>query len=441
MVTGATALLLGTVLGFLAYGVIRRQLVDERERAVLRQTYTNARLVRTGLRAEGADVAELLAGLQLTSGGTALLNHDGQWFGTSGEIDRRDLPNRIQAVVESHHAAHQLASVDGQPALVAGVPIGDDGTRYYQVVPFDDIDRTLSRLGASLTLATAVATVAAVAVGAATSGAVLRPLRRMADAARRIRAGELDVRLSAGGDPDLRDLEEAFNEMLAELQARIDREVRFASDVAHEVRGPLMVLSSAVEVVNRRRADLPERAVFAVDALQEQVETFNQLVLDLLEISRFDAGAATLQCREFDLVGLIRDTLETAGCAKAQLTGVAELRVVADPRRAHRAIANLVENAERYANGVTRVHVEVVDGSARVAVEDHGPGVAPAERERIFDRFQRGGAGTRRGAPSGTGLGLALVREHVELHGGQVRLEANDGAGTRFVIELPLEQP
>jgi two-component system sensor histidine kinase MtrB len=263
----------------------------------------------------------------------------------------------------------------------------------------------------------------------------------MADAARRIRAGELDVRLSAGGDPDLRDLEEAFNEMLAELQARIDREVRFASDVAHEVRGPLMVLSSAVEVVNRRRADLPERAVFAVDALQEQVETFNQLVLDLLEISRFDAGAAKLECRDFDLVGLIRHTLETAQCAKAQLTGAAELRVVADPRRVHRAIANLVENAERYADGVTRVHVELVEGSAQVAVEDHGPGVAPAERDRIFDRFQRGGAGTRRGAPSGTGLGLALVREHVELHGGRVHVGANDGPGARFVIELPLEQP
>jgi two-component system sensor histidine kinase MtrB len=441
MVTGATALLLGTVLGFLAYGVIRRQLVDERERAVLRQTYTNARLVRTGLRTEDVDVVELLAGLQLTSGGTALLKHDGKWFGTSGEIDRRDLTNRIEAAVESRHAAHQLASVDGQPALVAGVPIGDVGTSYYQVVPFDDIDRTLTRLAASLTLATAVATVAAVAVGAATSGAVLRPLRRMADAARRIRAGELDVRLSAGGDPDLRDLEEAFNEMLAELQARIDREVRFASDVAHEVRGPLMVLSSAVEVVNRRRADLPERAVFAVDALQEQVETFNQLVLDLLEISRFDAGAATLQCRDFDLVGLIRHTLETAECAKAQVTGAAELRVVADPRRVHRAIANLVENAERYADGVTRVHVEAVEGSAQVAVEDNGPGVAPAERDRIFDRFQRGGAGTRQGAPSGTGLGLALVREHVELHGGRVHVEENDGAGARFVIELPLEQP
>ena len=111
--------------------------------------------------------------------------------------------------------------------------------------------------------------------------------------------------------------------------------------------------------------------------------------------------------------------------------------VRADKRRLERVVANLVENAQRHAGGVTRISVERAGAWAFIAVEDAGPGVAPADQERIFERFARGSAAGRRGGGDGTGLGLALVREHVRLHHGSVWVEPRPGGGARFVVKLP----
>ena len=437
-----TALLLAVALAALGYSVIRQQLVDEREGATMRQAYTNARIIGTGLRAAEVDVPRLLAGLQLDTGGVAFLHRGDQWFASEVDVDRRLLPDELRGVVADGRVAHQRVSIADEPVLVVGVPVATVGAQYFQVIPLADIDRTLSRLLSSLAVAGFLATALATAVGVATSGAVLRPLRRIAEVARRIVRGDLGSRLSGEGDPDLSVLTASFNGMLDELQARIDREARFASDVAHEVRGPLMALAAAVEVVNRRRAELPERAMVAVDALQEQVRSFNELVLDLLEISRFDAGAAQLQPEPTEVTSFVRHSLDEAGCAGVGVrstTGAVTLLV--DRRRLHQVLTNLVENAQRYAGGPTGVVVDVDGDVVRIAVEDRGPGVSEGERAAIFGRFARGRASERPGAPRGSGLGLALVSEHVELHGGRVWVEEAGQEGSRFVVELPAVRP
>ncbi|MFN7148580.1 MAG: ATP-binding protein, partial [Microthrixaceae bacterium] len=292
-----------------------------------------------------------------------------------------------------------------------------------------------------------IATAAGAALGAMFSSVILQPLRRFAGVAARVSAGEDSTRLDAQGDADLEPLAEAFNEMLDELDARIERERRFASDVSHEIRGPVAALASAVSVVDRRRDQLPAEIVPVVDLLDEQVTTFNQLVLELLEISRFDARTAELAVEQVDLGQLCAKVVDERG-HDGVVVHPAEPAILVriDRRRIAQVVANLLDNAAAYAGGATDIRVERVGvdqpaSTVRVLVEDRGPGVDEAERDEIFNRFRRGGAANAPGAAPGTGLGLALSRQHVELHGGRLSVEDREGGGARFVIELPLDGP
>ena len=237
-----------------------------------------------------------------------------------------------------------------------------------------------------------------------------------------------------------------INDMAAALEERIQRDARFASNVSHELRSPLMTLSASIEVLENQRGDMSERAKAALDLMVADIDRFRQLVEDLLEISRFDAGVMHLDLEEVHLAELIMQAVSTSTDADvpvdidADLAGVV---VKADKRRLVRVIANLLDNAAKYGDGATRVQLRKDEDNVLIAVEDNGPGVPPEDRESIFYRFNRGSRAGRRLDVDGVGLGLALVAEHVRLHGGSVWVEdrADGGQGSRFVIELPTEAP
>jgi signal transduction histidine kinase len=434
---GLTALVLAAALSTLAYTLVRRSLLEDRRSTAMRQAYTDARLVRTGLRSADPDVADLLSGLQVGPANEVLLMRGGEWYTGSAAADPERLPAPLRRGVLDGRAGRQIYLDADAARLAVGVPLPAFDAAFFEVTSLEDITRTLDVLGRSLAVAGTLAALAAGAVGATASGRVLRPLRRMAGTARRIVLGELDTRLDAEGDRDLVPLVSAFNEMLDELRERIQREARFASDVTHELRGPLAALASAVDVVNRRRDQLPEGAVIAVDALAEQVEAFNQLVLDLLEISRFDAGAAQLDRAELDLVAFVRAVLADRHQAVAVYADGDVPQVAVDRRRLHQVVTNLLDNAGKYGGGAVAVVVSSRGEGVRMAVDDAGPGIAASEREAVFERFQRGAAAGTPDAPRGSGLGLALVSEHVALHGGRVWVEERPGGGARVMVELP----
>ncbi|HEX4979102.1 MAG TPA: HAMP domain-containing sensor histidine kinase [Acidimicrobiales bacterium] len=435
---GLTALLLAALLAGIAYTLVRRSLLDERSSAAMRQAFTNARLVRTALRGETPDTSSLLAGLRVGPEGDALLRVGNEWFASSVAIDRSDVPATLISGVEDGRAGRQRVHGAEGPALVVGVPIVESNALYFEVTSLEEIARSLDVLGRSLAVGAAAAAVVGAVVGAASSAAVLRPLRRMAGVARAIVDGDIDSRLDAEGDRDLVPLVESFNEMLDDLRERVRREAQFASDVSHELRGPLAALASAVDVVNRRKAELPERVVFAVEVLEEQVRSFNRLVLDLLEISRFDAGAARLDAEPVELRPFVEAVLEERGEAGVDLAiPDSACTVEADRRRLHQVLWNLLDNARNYAGGAVSVRTEPCEEGVRLVVEDDGPGIDPADRYRIFERFDRGRLATEPDAPKGTGLGLALVAEHVRIHGGRVWVEQRQPRGCRFVVELP----
>jgi signal transduction histidine kinase len=443
---GLGALLLSTLLAAVTWGLTRENLLNQRDGAAVERVLINAVAIRGQLDIEEPEqVNDVLLGVSTPEGSTPLMRLDDSWFGLNTTLFGEDDidPTLLAAVEAGTPSRMRYESRSGEPILVVGVRIPGENAVYFESVSLTELEDTLNGLGIILVGAALVTTIAGFAVGYYASGRTLRPLAEVGSAAQAIAGGRLDTRLEAEDDPDLQPLTDSFNAMAQALQERIERDARFASEVSHELRSPLMTLTASIEVLENSREDLPERAQTAVDLLSHDIERFQQLVEDLLEMSRFDAGAVHLDMTE----AFAGEIVERAVGALVGTTvpvvvdpRAAEAVVRVDKRRIGQVLANLLDNAQKYGDGATRVSVDARPAHVRIAVEDAGPGVPEEEREVIFDRFSRGSAGGRRGDDFGTGLGLALIREHLNLHGGRAWAEDRpDGEpGGRFVIELPL---
>ena len=442
---GITGLIVAVAGASLTYALARSYLVDQREDTARRQAYVNARLARNILRAEAPDVRAFLASL---GGGTAsdsVLRYRGESFATSLTIGPEEIPRDLQRVVGEGHAGHQrYRDAGGGLHLAVGVRLAAVEADYYELFSLAELEDTIELLARSLASGVAGAAAVAAMVGWAAANRLVRPLRPVADAAERIAGGALDTRLDEPADPDLRRLTEAFNQMAAALETRIERETRFAADVSHELRSPLAAVSAAVEIIQRRRDQLPPQVTEAFAVLSAKVSLFRRMVLDLLEISRLDGGTAVVSDDLIDLRHLLDRLVDQHATPGTPIDVGADTptHIRGDRRRLAQAFANIFDNANRYAGGVTRVRVTVPSqGWVRLEIDDHGPGISEEERDAVFGRFARGAAGVEAGSDSGTGLGLALTAEHVRLHGGRVWVEDAPDGGARFVIDIPTGLP
>jgi signal transduction histidine kinase len=276
------------------------------------------------------------------------------------------------------------------------------------------------------------------ALGAWASRRALRPLTELTAAAARVASGDLRTRLPQYRDRDLGALASAFNDTAEALEARVLRDARFAGNVSHELRSPLTTMTNAAAVLRRRREELTGTAGQALDLLLSEVARFERMVVDLLEISRDDQQADGPAGEFVDLGDLVRNVLATRSCAPASVEVADPPPLVqGDRRRLDRIVANLLDNADRYAGGAVRVAVTRARGCARVEVDDAGPGVPDELRDRVFERFARGAQAGQRGQSGGSGLGLALVAQHARHLRGRVWIEDRPGGGARFVVELP----
>lgn len=430
------------MLGIVTYEVSQHYLVQQRQRSLLRRSFVDARVVRDEVQ-RGKEVNAVLAGLDLGNRSNIMIRTDGRWHVTAGSKGQpEDLPRGMVATVEGGAVARQMRIVDGLPTFAVGVPIPAIRGEVYSTFVLVELHRTLGTLRTALVGGGIVAVMLAALLGWWMSGRILRPVRNVALAAERVAGGDLDTRLPAGPDADLRSLVASFNHMVDAVKTRIDRETRFVADVSHELRSPLTTLSTATQVMATSRDELSPRGVEALDHLQIEVQRFQQLVDDLLELGHAEAGPADLQLEPVDVGELVRQGLASRDNWDVQVVVPAtSVRARLDKRRLARVLANLVTNAETHGGGLRRVEVTRRNGSVRVEVEDQGPGVDPGERDVVFDRFFRGAAAGRRGSTAGAGLGLALVAEHVQVQGGRVWVEDGNGGGARFVVELPAEEP
>jgi signal transduction histidine kinase len=436
---GAVTLILAGTLSSVTYTLVRTWMINDRQSAAIRQAYTEARLVRSHLNSGETDIASLLSGLQVSQTGDALMERGGRWYSSSVGVGPSRIPKSLQSVVRADHAGWETIATAEGPELVIGVPIAESSVRFYVLDSLNDVSHALNVLSTALALGAGVAALVGAATGTLVSRRILQPLQDISTVAQDISAGTSAARLPTSDDPDLKTLVRSFNDMVEELEERARREARFAADVSHDLRGPLATFSAAVNVVQRRRDALPSEVKAAIDVLEQQVESFNKLVIDLLEISRFEAGTATLDTSIVDVATFISDIVFGARAPNTvECSPNYRPHVDIDARRMERAFANLVENAKNYAGGISRVTIEpAANGMVAIAFEDQGHGVPADLRETIFTRFDRGRANQDPNMPKGTGLGLALAAQHTKLHGGSIRVEDAPGGGARFVIELP----
>ncbi|MGH8998278.1 MAG: HAMP domain-containing sensor histidine kinase [Acidimicrobiia bacterium] len=436
------ALALSVVLGGLSYLLVREDLIDQRQRSAVTEAFANAGLARDGLRSAQPDLPRVLGSLQTPRESPSVLRFDQSWLSTQIDITEEVLPVSLRDAVGQGRQVRQAYDTDAGTFLAVGIPLPGVGAQYFEIFSFGELERTLDFLGFALLGAGVATTIAGAAVGRWASSRLLRPVADVSQAAAAIAAGALDTRLDGIDDPDLSTLTSSFNAMVDALRARIERDARFASDVSHELRSPLTTLATTVDVLMSRRAELPKKAQAALDLLEADVARFQRLVEDLLEISRFDAGVTELHTEEVRLGELVRRVVAFSAGPDLPVEigpGVEEALVRVDKRRIGQVTFNLVENAGRYGGGAQRVTVTTEGSTARIGVEDAGPGIPADERTAVFERFFRGSAsGRRRGGGQGSGLGLSLVAEHVRLHGGAVWVEDAPAGGARFVVELPV---
>ena len=338
----------------------------------------------------------------------------------------------------------------GPPALAVGVPISSHDQLYY-LFPLTPEQQALSLVETTLIGAgVALIVLLAVIVSLVTRWVVV-PLRQAAQAASRLSAGNLDERMPARGTDDLAALSNSFNDMAASLQDKL-RELeelskaqrQFVSDVSHELRTPLTTIRIAADVLFEAKDHLDPAAGRSAELLQGQLERFEALLADLLEISRHDANVATLDAESADVCDLVRRAAADAEQLAARKGTRIDFRLPPEPcvaeidrRRVERILRNLLDNAVEHGEGRDVVVTVATDRDAvAVAVRDHGVGFGPGEQYLVFDRFWRADPARAR-TTGGTGLGLAIALEDARLHGGWLQAWGERGKGSVFRLTLP----
>lgn len=440
----AGGLLLSLTIALSTLTLARQNLVEDREERTFAIMARNAERVwgRLGPDTEIDEVEQIFESLTITDRSSPLVRIGPEWRGARTlEFNQDSVPVSLREKVEADLAAQIRVRLDGNSTIIFGVPLPNLDADYYEAVDTADVESTLNALGIIVIGVAAAATLLSAALGSWASRRALTPLAEVRIAAESLAAGELDTRLDPPADTDLASLTKSFNGMARSLEDRIERDARFASEVSHELRSPLMTLNASVEVLNNNRGEMPQRSQTALDLLTDDVARFTVLVEDLLEISRYDVGTARLHAEAIDLVEFVRQTVHHSPyTVVVKVPDLAHLVIAGDKRRLAQVVSNLIDNAAKYGAGAIEITIQIAAEHALIAVEDEGPGVPVDERAVIFDRFSRGSAGGRRGQGTGSGLGLALVAEHVGLHDGSVWVQdRDDGApGARFVVQIPI---
>src|SRR6185437_10898554 len=370
-----------------------------------------------------------------------------------------DLKNKIESI-STGQAYYEFAAVEytrpsatKADAVVYGqrVAANNSGTEFtadiFYVFPLSQDEANLQLVELSLV----IAVLALVAIAWFVSRQVVTPVRMAAGIAERLAAGRLEERMRVRGEDDLASLANSFNKMAANLQNQIRRleelsrvQRRFVSDVSHELRTPLTTVRMAADLIHEARESFDPVVARSAELLQNQLDRFEELLADLLEISRFDAGAAILDAEPVDLRALVQRVVEA--CAplderkgSAVVVDAPEEPCVAevDARRIDRVLRNLVVNAIEHGEGRdVIIKVAVSDDAVAVAVRDHGVGLRPGESSLVFNRFWRADPARAR-TTGGTGLGLAIALEDARLHHGWLQAWGEPGGGSQFRLTVP----
>ncbi len=367
-----------------------------------------------------------------------------------------------EAVVDSERQSWtytEIQFLDGRsaPGLIVGAPLTVPTVgpyELYYLFPLGQEQSTLDLVRTSVVYTGILLVLLLAFVAWLVTRQVVVPVRAASQTAARLAEGNLSERMKVKGTDDLARLATSFNAMAESLARQIRQleelsrvQQRFVSDVSHELRTPLTTIRMAADVVydDRDRLDAPTER--AVELLQNQLDRFEALLVDLLEISRFDAGAAVLDVERIDLVGLVQRAIDIAqpladrgGLDIRLVTAEPTCPVDCDPRRVQRIVRNLIENAIEHGD-LRGIDVTIGRGpdAVSVSVRDFGVGMRPGESSLVFNRFWRADPARAR-TTGGTGLGLSISLEDARLHGGWLEAWGEPGKGACFRLTLPLDR-
>ncbi|MFF7606173.1 MtrAB system histidine kinase MtrB [Streptomyces parvulus] len=380
----------------------------------------------------------------------------------SGSVDwavsvPEDLRERIDGgtgAAQSYTRIVYNSDQASQPGLVIGKQVNDPNGEPYQLYylfPLTQEEKSLSLVTGTLATAGLFVVVLLGAIAWLVVRQVVTPVRMAASIAERLSAGRLQERMKVTGEDDIARLGEAFNKMAQNLQLKISQledlsrmQRRFVSDVSHELRTPLTTVRMAADVIHDARVDFDPVTARSAELLADQLDRFETLLADLLEISRFDAGAAALEAEPIDLRVVVRRVVsgaeplaERKGTRISVVGDQQPVVAEADARRVERVLRNLVVNAVEHGEGRdVVVKLAAAGGAVAVGVRDYGVGLKPGEATRVFSRFWRADPARAR-TTGGTGLGLSIALEDARLHGGWLQAWGEPGGGSQFRLTLP----
>ncbi|MEY9940986.1 two-component system sensor histidine kinase MtrB [Streptacidiphilus sp. MAP5-52] len=357
---------------------------------------------------------------------------------------------RCTTAPNQYHLFWQRVSIDGVPYLIGGTRVLPDGPTAYMFKSLDDERRDMDSLAWSLGIATLLALVGAALLAQAAAATVLRPVARLAEAARQLGRGNLAARLDVTGQDELAELSRTFNhtaaaleEQVADLSAREHASRRFVADMSHELRTPLTAMTAVTDILEDEADSLDPMIEPAVRLVVSETRRLTELVENLMEVTRFDAGTAKVVRDEVDIADLITSTIDARAWLDAvELDAPRGIMVPVDPRRIDVVLANLIGNALKHGGSPVRVRTRVDEVADELVVEvaDGGPGIPEDVLPHVFDRFFKADASRRRS--EGSGLGLSIAMENARIHGGTISAaNAVDGVGAVFTLRLPMTPP
>ncbi|NIH87324.1 MtrAB system histidine kinase MtrB [Amycolatopsis granulosa] len=468
----------GLVLGMVLQNQITQRLTDTKRQAAVAQTLQVVRTAENeliGISDQDALADRLQNALKkITSSSSEDQGTAASAAGafepvlTAGGDDSTDsagpitkVPEGLQRFVESNQVAWQI-NTDTDPDgtrtthLIVGAPVTSTGrpVQLYLLFPMTAEQNTVQTVQNTLLVGGLVLLVLLAGITNLVTRQVVRPVRQAAAAAARFAGGELDERLPVTGEDDLSKLAVSYNEMAASIQHQIRQleefgtlQRRFTSDVSHELRTPLTTVRMAADVLHASREQFPAGLARSTELLVDELDRFEALLGDLLEISRLDAGVEELAAEFIDVSSIARRAVEQvrviAGNAETEIElDLPEEETLAeiDARRVERILRNLLANAVDHSEGnPIRLTLAANEHAVAITVRDHGVGLRPGEADLVFNRFWRADPSRNR-RTGGTGLGLAISHEDARLHGGQLEAWGAPGHGACFRLTLPRTQ-
>ena len=366
----------------------------------------------------------------------------------------RDVPASLRRAVEQrravtdaddapYHLYWQRITRDGEPYLVGGARVNGGGPTGFMLTSLAPERDDLNSLAWSLGIATALALVVSALLAQAAASTVLRPVRRLGEAARKLGEGKLDTRLRVSGTDELAELSRTFNrtaealeKRVADLSAREESSRRFVADMSHELRTPLTAITAVTEVLEEEADSLDPMIAPAVKLVVSETRRLNDLVENLMEVTRFDAGTAKVVLDDVDVADQVIACIDARAWLDAvELDAAHGITARLDPRRLDVILANLIGNALKHGGSPVRVSVRTEGDDLSIRVRDQGPGIPEEVLPHVFDRFYKASASRPRS--EGSGLGLSIAMENALLHGGDITAENAPDGGALFTLRLP----